>query len=311
MKILNHLLLTILVVTSFNSLGQNKRNGYVPVNDSLRLYFEFYGHGKDTVLIPDVQWISQYLKDYNGKLSLLVFDVRDRGKSSSLKSNDKISIEDNLEDVEAIRRHFRIRKVNLLGWSYMGAMVAMYASNYPNNIKSIILMSPMSISKNIKSVTKTTDFSMYEDELNAFIAKGGKESDPVAFSRLFWRNKLAPSIHDLSKLDKYVKKIPNIDNETPGNALSNVGAISTKLGDWDFADMASRIQCRALIIFGTSDTIPVESSLEWATSILDSRYLEFSKSGHFLFAEETKKWISTIETFFNGDWPDKSVEPRR
>ena len=128
-------------------MGQDKRDGYVVVNDSLKLHYEFYGRGQDTVLISDIQWISQYIKDYNGKLTLLVFDVRDRGKSSSLKSNVTISVQDNLEDVEAIRQHFKIRRVNLLGWSYMGAMAVLYASKYPGNVKSIALMSPISISK--------------------------------------------------------------------------------------------------------------------------------------------------------------------
>ncbi len=315
MKKLRQTILTIFVLTCIvlTTLGQNKRDGYVTVNDSLRLYYEFFGNGKDTVVISDGQFISQYLQNYNGKLTLLVFDVRDRGKSSSFKSDIRISIEDNLEDVEAIRKHFKIQKINLLGWSYMGAMTAMYASSYPNNVKSIVLMSPMSISKksNAKLVTKSTDLSSYKNELNDFIAKGGRESNPAEFSRLFWKNMLAPSIHDLNKLNSFVERIPNIDNESPRNVRSNVGTIFKKLGDWDFTDIASKIQCRTLIIFGTSDTIPVENSLEWTSSIPKSRYLEFTESGHLLFAEETSKWTSTIEKFFNGQWPDKSVELKK
>lgn len=315
MKILNQILITILSLTclSFTTLGQNERNGYVTVNDSVKLYFEFYGHGKDTVVISDGQFISQYLKDYSGKLTLLTFDVRDRGRSSTLKTENAISIQDNLEDVEAIRKYFRILKINLLGWSYMGAMGAMYASKYPENTKSLIMMTPMPMTKkSSKPMTKPTDFSQYNNDLNDFVAKGGKESDPTNYSRLFWRRLFAPSVHDLSKLDEYVARMPiNLYNERPSNAYTNVSVIFGKLGDWDFTEIATKIPCRTLVIYGISDTIPIENAKDWSKNIKNSRYLEFSQSGHLLFGEETSKWIRTMEKFFRGDWPDKSIAPKR
>ena len=70
-------------------------------------------------------------------------------------------------------------------------------------------------------------------------------------------------------------------NERPSNAYTNVSVIFGKLGDWDFTEFAIKIPCR--------------------------RYLEFSQSGHLLFGEETSKWIKTMEKFFIGDWPDKSI----
>lgn len=292
------------------AVGQSKRTGYVPVNDSLQLYYEFFGQGKDTVIISDGQFISLYLKAYTGPLTLLTFDVRDRGKSSALNSDASISIESNLDDVEAIRKHFNLKKVNLLGFSYMGAMAAMYASQYPTYVKSIVLMAPMSISKkaNSKLITKPTDFSPYRKALNEFVASGGKESNPAEYARLYWKALLAPSLHDLNKLDAIVTRMPTLENESPGNVRSTVGAIFKKLGDWNFADVASKVECRTLIIFGSSDTIPVENSLEWASSIPKSRYLEFKESGHLLFAEETEKWIRSLEMFFSGGWPNDSLE---
>ncbi len=315
MKIQKQILGTILILTCFVSAttGQNKRDGYVTVNDSLKLYFEFFGNGKDTVVISDGQWISQYLKKYNGKLTLLVFDVRDRGKSSTLKTENAISIENNLVDVEVIRKYFKIRKINLIGWSYMGAMAAMYASKYEENVKSLVMMAPMAMTmKSSKSITKPTDFSKYKNDLDDFVAKGGKESDLTNYSRLFWESLVAPSVHDLNKLDDYVARMPHdINNERPSNAYFNVMAIFGKLGDWDFTEIAAGISCRTLVIYGVDDTIPTESAIEWSRNIKNSRYLEFSESGHMVFAEETGKWIKTMETFFSGDWPDKSIDAKR
>lgn len=315
MKILTQILLIVLIHTalSFPILSQSKRDGYVTVNDSVKLYFEFHGNGKDTVVISDAHWITQYLKDYNGELTLLTFDVRDRGKSSTLKTENAISLQNNLDDVEAVRRYFKIQKINLLGWSYMGAMVAVYASKYPENVKSLIMMTPMGMTK-VSSirVSKPTDFSRYDTDLSDFVAKGGKESDPTNYSRLFWRRLLAPSIHDLNKLDDYVSQIPNeINNERPSNAISNVSAIVGKLGDWDFTEIAAKIACRTLVIYGADDTIPIENAQNWTKNIKNGRYMEFTESGHLLFAEETSKWINTMENFFSGDWPVESVDLKR
>jgi pimeloyl-ACP methyl ester carboxylesterase len=301
----------ILMLASSRLWAQAGLSGQVVVNDSLSLYYEFFGTGKDTVVIPDGQYIYPYVRNYWGLLTLLVFDVRDRGKSSALKTGEAISIQGNAADIEAVRAHFKMARVNLLGWSYMGAVCALYAGMNPDKVNSLMLMTPMSISKrsNSKMVNKGEKISKYRAELTGFVAGGGRESDPATYARLFWKNWLAPLVHDVGRLDEYVDKIPVTENESPANVQSNLGTIFSKLGDWDFADMASKIRCRTLIMYGRSDQIPVENSTEWSVAIPGSRLVEFSESGHLPFAEEPQKWSKTIETFFHGGWPSGAVKP--
>ena len=67
--------------------------------------------------------------DPNG--SVVLYDMRNRGLSRRVGDAAQITIMGDVADVEALRRHFGADKVSPVGYSYLGLMVAIYATEHP------------------------------------------------------------------------------------------------------------------------------------------------------------------------------------
>ena len=69
--------------------------------------------------------------------------MRNRGHSDSLTDTSKISIQADVDDLEAVRRHFNAPKVSLIGESYLGMTVVLYATQHPEHVERIVQIGPV------------------------------------------------------------------------------------------------------------------------------------------------------------------------
>ena len=73
---------------------------------------------------------------------IIFYDQRGCGRTDFPKDTSTINIENYIEDLEAIRKHLKLEKLNLVGHSW-GALLAMnYAKKYPKNLNRLVLISP-------------------------------------------------------------------------------------------------------------------------------------------------------------------------
>jgi pimeloyl-ACP methyl ester carboxylesterase len=106
---------------------ERTQEGFVEVEAEVRLYFRSVGAGQ-AVLIPLVSWMEDFAVLSKGR-RLIFYDPRNRGQSSAVEL-ERISFANDVRDVEAVRRHFALEKVALIGWSYFGGVVAQYATGF-------------------------------------------------------------------------------------------------------------------------------------------------------------------------------------
>jgi len=74
---------------------------------------------------------------------MISYDMRNRGRSDSLTDTSKISIQADVNDLEAVCRHFNAPKVSLIGESYLGMMVVLYATQHPEYVERIVQIGPV------------------------------------------------------------------------------------------------------------------------------------------------------------------------
>jgi pimeloyl-ACP methyl ester carboxylesterase/SAM-dependent methyltransferase len=282
--------------------GTYLTEGYIQADENIKLHYRITGSGKDTVVVVDVGWLYHYIEKQKPEQTYITYDVRDRGYSDAVENTDLISIEHEIEDLEKIRKHFNIDKLNLIGWSYLGGVVALYASRYPDHVKSIVQIGPIPLRKGdywdsfVQDRMSRRD-AVLDNRLAAMRSGRFDKNNPESYCREYWKAAVASAIADISRIDEYTENIPcDCPNEYPENL--SIGIIISKLDEWDWSAQIKNIKAPALIIHGIKDNIPIESSLEWAKLIPNGKLLLFDSSGHFPMAEEHTRFFKELTGFF-------------
>ena len=117
--------------------------GFVFVRRGLHLYYHVLGDGAETVLIPNANWLAELLQPLAEGRRLIFYDPRSRGRSSAVTDGRQLSLEDDVADLEAVRRYFGLEKVSLLGTSYHAAVTALYALENPERVDRMLLVCPI------------------------------------------------------------------------------------------------------------------------------------------------------------------------
>ena len=106
--------------------------GYLTTQDGVRLFFQKMGIGPRTVVIPNAAYMFEDFKYLADDRTVIFYDLRNRGRSESVTDASKLKggVHLDVEDLETIRRHFGIRPVDVIGHSYLGMVVALYAMKY-------------------------------------------------------------------------------------------------------------------------------------------------------------------------------------
>jgi pimeloyl-ACP methyl ester carboxylesterase len=87
-----------------------------------------------------------YLGDLGGldrHLELVLLDPRGTGRSDRPDDPRAYAIQDYVDDLEELRRHLRVERINLLGHSHGGIVAMAYAANHPDRLERLILASTL------------------------------------------------------------------------------------------------------------------------------------------------------------------------
>jgi pimeloyl-ACP methyl ester carboxylesterase len=119
-----------------STLMPSDQKGFIQAEPDVRLFFRSVGKG-DAVLIPLVSWTEEFDALANGR-QIIFYNPRSRGQSSAVPL-EHISFQNDIRDLEAVRDHFDLDKVSLIGWSYFGAVVARYAMDFSQHVDRFVM----------------------------------------------------------------------------------------------------------------------------------------------------------------------------
>lgn len=234
---------------------------------------------------------------------LVFIDQRGCGWSKKDKKSN-YTLDNNIDDIEALRKYLGFNKISILGVSYGGMVAQGYAIKYPKNIENLILVSTApsyhfigSAKENLKKIGTKKQISVCEK----FLWIGAFKSDRDVNHYFKIMDPLY--IYNYKKQKRRKVSSNKIKSGNIKNILSydvlNVG-FNGFLHQFNFIPKLKKIKCPTLIMVGKNDWVcmPAHSKI-MADNIPNSTLKIFNKCGHALTADANNKYIKAIKKFLD------------
>src|SRR5580692_10256101 len=119
--------------------------GYVDAGGVL-IYYTSFGQGPPLLIVhggpgASHDYFLPHLVPLARHNRLIFIDERGSGRAQKLDDPAGYTVENMVEDVEAVRRELNLGKFALMGHSYGGVLAEAYALKYQNNLSHLILCS--------------------------------------------------------------------------------------------------------------------------------------------------------------------------
>ncbi|MGA7349626.1 MAG: alpha/beta hydrolase [Acidobacteriaceae bacterium] len=223
----------------------------------------------------------------------ILYDQRGTGASKKVAAGAAQTMDAQVADLEAVRAHFGIEKVALVGDSYGGFLVMAYAAAHPEHVAKLALSdSPPPSFKTMVHLLPQT-FPDIEEEDQTAEKKLGEDSDAAA--RLGLRNHFRMIFYSPEKPDAYMAKMGDLGYE-PAVAR----AVSQSAVGLDLTAALPGFRFPTLVITGRWDmNVAPINAWTMAHAIPGATIVFFEQSGHLPAYEEPEKYRRVLEEFLD------------
>ena len=297
MKKYSSLLLLIFATLKLSA----QTSGYF-MNKGARIYYETIGKGDPIIFLHGGPGLNHtYLMPWFNALSkthtLVFFDQRACGRSAKNILKSDVTLQNTIDDIDALRKMLKMDKVTVIAHSFGCLLAVKYAEDYARNVKSIILLNPVPLSKEYEKANqeleeKNTDESTKKKVDSIIHTAAFKSGNPAAYADLY-KQSFKPVFHDKKFSEKFsITMEAGVD--TDRLKLFNM---TPELTDYNFYYKLNTIECPVLIVNGKYDLIAIDSQLRIKKGINNCEWMVMNKSGHFPFIEQQDKLMYLINDF--------------
>jgi proline iminopeptidase len=304
------------------------REGFVDAH-GVMIYYKTFGKGKPLVVVhggpgASHDYFLPYLLPLARKNRLIFIDERGSGRSQILENISDYTVENMVEDVEAVRQELELGKISLLGHSYGGVLAQAYALKYQENLSHLILCSTFHSTKKMNEVFKLMVEKM-TPELRLRIEKMEK-AGLYGHGKGYEKNRYSSEYMTAAWGEGYFPYLyqnhpdPNYDPVANGNMAWDLyremwGSngefiIDGNLKSVEYTDQLSSILTPTLITVGDNDECDPSLSKEMNEKITGSKLVIFPKSGHMTFVDQPSLFISAVNEFLHSK-KDQDVDDEK
>jgi len=226
------------------------------------------------------------------QMQLVYFDHRGQGRSAR-GPKETYTLENNVEDMEALRQYLGIEKIVVLGSSYGGMVALSYTVRYPQNVSHLIVIATVADSRFLAQAQENLE------------ERGTQEQK--AISQRLWDGTFE-SEEQLREYFQVMRSMysvtydPHSQQQIGDRAILSPDAINVAFGgflrSYNVLNQLYKITSPALVIAGRSDWIcPPEFSEEIARKIPNADLKIFENSGHLIRADEPEALLDAITEF--------------
>jgi len=290
--------------------------GFVSGAAGARIFYQVTGTGDDTMVVlhggpgvgingirPDVEPLTEHHV-------VIFYDQRGGGRSELPKDTTQLGPNYFVGDLEAVRSHFGLGRMNLVAHSFGAIVAAEYARVHPERVGRMVFLAATGPSRveaarfyRKRPVTRDTASARRRFELLQMLMEG-KAADPVASCREYERlgRKLAAEAGEFTGYKKTACDMPAPAVRYGFHYAARLGA--ELFGKWDYTRTLRHVTAPLLVIVGERDTLGLPMERAWAKALPNARLLIVPDAGRDAHAERPGAVFPAIREFFEGRWPE-------
>jgi len=291
--------------------------GFVDANGVL-IYYKAFGTGQPLVILhggpgASHDYFLPYLLPLARTNRLIFIDERGSGRSEKLEDPAGYTVENMVDDVEAVRLALGLGKISLLGHSCGGVLAQAYALKYQSNLTHLILASTFHSTRQLNAVFQRMMTAMTPElrgrierlERAGLFGKGKdyeKNRYPAEYMVAAWGEGYFPYLY---------QRRPDPNYDPIGNGVMSWDlyramwgshgefVVDGNLTSVEYADRLGTIAVPTLITVGDHDEVDPSISRDMQRLIPGSHLVVFPQSGHMTFVDQPAMSMRAIDEFLH------------
>ncbi|MBC3981842.1 alpha/beta hydrolase [Streptomyces sp. AC536] len=269
-----------------------------PAPDGVQLAYRAIGDGEPLVCLPGGPTAARYLGDLGGlsqHCQLIMVDPRGTGGSALPEDVSSYRCDRLVDDVEALREHLGLPRVDLLSHSAGTNIATQYVARYPQHVDRLVLVgpSPRAVGLAITAETRreVARLRAHEPWFPAAFAAleaitDGTGSDWEAIAPFFW-----------GRWDAAARRHHAASQPTNEEAVAHFAADGAFQPDSTRAALAD-CPVPVLLVAGEFDlNSPPCSAAEFAALFPDARLVVQPGAGHYPWLDDADRFVSSTAAF--------------
>lgn len=272
------------------------REGYAPVAGAA-LYYREIGQGLPIIvlhggpsfdhnyLLPDMDRLADAFR-------LMYYDQRGRGQSAATGEPATVSIQSEMDDLDAVRAHLRLEQVALLGHSWGGLLALEYALRHPERVSHLILLNTAPASYDECALFVRERDANAPDAVETLRALESRpefeEGDPPARAE-YYRVYFRATLRSPELLDWLMARL---QTGWTHEGILQASAIGRQLWhetyespDYNLLPALPQLRIPTLLVHGDYDFVPLACAAHIAEAIPGARLVVLRDCGHFSYLE--------------------------
>jgi proline iminopeptidase len=289
--------------------------GFVDAHGVL-IYYAAVGRGAPLLIVhggpgASHDYFLPYLLPLARHNRLIFIDERGSGKSEKLEDPSGYTVENMVEDVEAVRQGLKLGKISLLGHSFGGVLAQAYALKYQKNLAHLVLCSTFYstsemnrvFQKELDSMDPATRRKIETLEKDGLFDKGKpweKGRYPADYMAAAWGDGYFPYLYQRrpdANYDPIANGVMSWDLYREMWGSHGEFVIDGNLKSIEYGDRLQSITVPTLITAGDHDECDPAQSKEMQQKISGSKLVILPQSGHMTFVDQPTLYLKAVGDF--------------
>ena len=240
-----------------------------------------------------------------GKSTRPITEFSSKNFYHNLKTLDRsLGLATQIADIERIRLILDEPQLILIGHSFGGFLAALYAAEFPERVKAMVLIAPANVLvmpitdgnlfTEVARLLPASKQSEYQRFLDRYFDFGNifsqKESDLVALNEEFAKYYLAAARAKGWRLPQQI--------ESSGAGGWMVHAMFLSMGRrHDYRNALKKVPVPVLVIHGEKDIQPARISRVYSDLFPQGQFYQMQAAGHFPFYDNPQQFAATLAKF--------------
>ncbi|MEO8198984.1 MAG: alpha/beta hydrolase [Gemmatimonadota bacterium] len=295
--------------------------GFLPATDGARLFFRVVGSGGDTIVVIHGGPASGLKEALDleplaaRNHTLIFYDQRGAGMSELVAVPSRLGLPSHVEDLEAVRRRFKLNRLTLITISWGSAIALHYAIAHPGAVERVAMLNPFPPTGK-EYVRRFAHLDSLRDQSTRARLRAIDSLWPLAAD-----SQLAALCRESALTASRAYNLPGVTPGTPRGdpcdyppevlrfrRTARIAAMRGLGAEYDFADALSRVSRPILVVEGAESRLGLDPAKTWASKAQDARLLLIARSGHRTWLDRPEALFTALDEFVQGHWPSGAVE---